>query len=54
RGDETEASWKLCTPVLEAWAAAGRDGMDTYAAGSWGPASSDALLAAANSIWRQP
>ncbi len=54
RGDETEASWKLYTPVLEAWAAAGRDGMDAYAAGSWGPASSDALLAADRHNWRQP
>ncbi|HYP18318.1 MAG TPA: glucose-6-phosphate dehydrogenase, partial [Opitutus sp.] len=24
RGDETEASWSLCTPILESWAAAGR------------------------------
>ena len=54
RGDEALASWKLCTPVLEAWAAAGRDGMDSYAAGSWGPPSSDALLAKNNHIWRQP
>lgn len=54
RGDEAETSWKLYTPVLEAWAAAGRKGMDTYPAGSWGPPSADALLAKRNNLWRQP
>ncbi len=54
RGDEAETSWKLCTPVLEAWAAAGREGMDQYPAGSWGPPSSDALLKANEDLWRQP
>ena len=54
RGDEAETSWKLYTPVLEAWAAAGREGLDSYAAGSWGPASGDALLAGRKHTWRQP
>ncbi len=54
RGDEAETSWKLYTPVLEAWAAAGRKGLDSYAAGSWGPPSSDAILAKKNHVWRQP
>jgi len=54
RGDEAETSWKLYTPVLEAWAAAGREGMDSYPAGSWGPASAEALLAKGNHVWRQP
>jgi glucose-6-phosphate 1-dehydrogenase len=54
RGDEALASWRLCTPILESWAAAGRDGMDRYAAGSWGPPSADALLAKKNHVWRQP
>ena len=54
RGDETEASWRLYTPVLESWRAAGREGMDTYPAGSWGPASAEALLAGAQHRWRQP
>jgi glucose-6-phosphate 1-dehydrogenase len=54
RGDETEASWRLYTPVLESWRAAGREGMDSYPAGSWGPASADALLAGAQHRWRQP
>jgi glucose-6-phosphate 1-dehydrogenase len=54
RDDEAETSWKLYTPVLEAWAAAGREGLDSYAAGSWGPASGDALLAGRKHTWRQP
>lgn len=54
RGDEAETSWKLYTPLLEAWAAAGREGMDEYAAGSWGPPNADKLVAAKNHIWRKP
>lgn len=54
RGDEAESSWRLYTPVLEAWAAAGREGMDSYPAGSWGPSNADALLAASKHVWRQP
>jgi glucose-6-phosphate 1-dehydrogenase len=54
RGDETEASWKLCTPILESWAAAGRQGMDAYPAGSWGPPNAHALLEKNGHVWRQP
>jgi glucose-6-phosphate 1-dehydrogenase len=54
RGDEAETSWTIYTPVLEAWAAAGRKGLGSYAAGSWGPPEADALLAATKHAWRQP
>ncbi|HVT72054.1 MAG TPA: glucose-6-phosphate dehydrogenase, partial [Lacunisphaera sp.] len=54
RGDETERSWQLITPILEHWAAQGRQGMDSYPAGSWGPASSAGLLAANGHLWREP
>ncbi|MBS0662714.1 MAG: glucose-6-phosphate dehydrogenase [Verrucomicrobia bacterium] len=54
RGDEAETSWKLYTPVLEAWATAGRDGLDQYVAGSWGPAVGDTLLSRQGNVWRQP
>jgi glucose-6-phosphate 1-dehydrogenase len=54
RGDETEASWKLCTPILESWSAEGRVGMESYPAGSWGPPGADALLARNGHTWRQP
>lgn len=54
RGDEAETSWKLYTPLLEAWAAAGREGMAEYAAGSWGPPNAETLLAAKSHVWRKP
>jgi glucose-6-phosphate 1-dehydrogenase len=54
RGDETEVSWRLITPVLEAWRAAGRDGLDEYPAGSWGPSSATALVVPRGHEWRRP
>ena len=54
RGDETETSWKLYTPVLDFWQSQGRKGMDGYPAGSWGPESAAALLAPRGDAWRQP
>jgi glucose-6-phosphate 1-dehydrogenase len=51
RGDETETSWNLYTPLLNAWSEQGRKGMDSYPAGSWGPASADALLAKNGHSW---
>ncbi|MEY4489747.1 MAG: hypothetical protein RIQ79_2255 [Verrucomicrobiota bacterium] len=54
RGDEAETSWKLYTPVLKAWAAAGREGMDSYPAGSWGPPGAESLMAKTGHVWRQP
>jgi len=54
RGDEAETSWQLCTPILEAWSSAGREGMDSYVAGSWGPAAAAELLSANHDVWRQP
>jgi glucose-6-phosphate 1-dehydrogenase len=52
RGDETEASWRLFTPLLKSWQQQGREGMEAYASGSWGPAGADALLAAHGHAWR--
>jgi glucose-6-phosphate 1-dehydrogenase len=54
RGDETERSWQLCTPILEHWAERKRDGLDTYAAGSWGPKSAEQLLSHNGHAWREP
>lgn len=54
RGDETERSWQLITPILEHWAKEGRNGMGSYPAGSWGPAGSAALLGANGHTWREP
>ena len=52
RGDETEASWRLFTPLLKSWEQLGKTGVETYAAGSWGPAGADDLLSAQGHSWR--
>ncbi|MGB0744844.1 MAG: glucose-6-phosphate dehydrogenase [Opitutales bacterium] len=53
RGDETEASWKLCTPILDHWKESGDKGLETYPAGSWGPKASEQLLAHNGHEWRR-
>jgi len=53
RGDETETSWKLYTPVLESWQEAGRKGLDSYTSGSWGPLAADRLLWERKHEWRR-
>lgn len=54
RGDETEVSWGLYSPILESWQEAKDDGMETYPAGSWGPLAADLLLAERKHVWRKP
>ncbi|MBA3997928.1 MAG: glucose-6-phosphate dehydrogenase [Candidatus Accumulibacter sp.] len=44
--DETEASWRLFTPLLRRHAV-----REPYAAGSWGPAAADRLIAVAGGAW---
>jgi glucose-6-phosphate 1-dehydrogenase len=53
RGDETEASWKLITPILDSWESLGNQGMAQYAAGSWGPPEAEGLLSSSHHQWRQ-
>jgi glucose-6-phosphate 1-dehydrogenase len=44
RNDEVEAQWRICDPILEAWAH--DDGpLPRYPAGSDGPDQADALMA---------
>jgi len=54
RGDETEASWKLITPLHEFWDSVGRRGMETYSSGSWGPLAAERLLWENGHEWRRP
>lgn len=54
RGDETEASWRLVTPLLTEWASRGSRGMTDYAAGSWGPLQAERLLWQRDHSWRRP
>ena len=54
RGDETEASWKIVTPILEFWKSCGSQGMAEYQSGSWGPLEADQLAWENNHQWRKP
>jgi glucose-6-phosphate 1-dehydrogenase len=51
--DGVEATWALFTPLLEAWAKQGGDGLEFYKAGSWGPECADKLLANDGRHWRK-
>jgi glucose-6-phosphate 1-dehydrogenase len=54
RRDEVEASWSVVDPIRAAWAAQPLDASAMYAAGTWGPAAADDLLAATGHAWRNP
>ena len=51
--DGVEATWALMTPILEAWAKTKPADFPNYAAGSWGPAASDALLKKDGRKWHK-
>jgi glucose-6-phosphate 1-dehydrogenase len=50
RRDELEAAWQWADPIIEGWGTLGEK-PHTYAAGSWGPAESFALLARDGYHW---
>lgn len=54
RGDETEASWNLITPLHDFWTSEGQRGMENYVSGSWGPLAADRLLWDNAHEWRRP
>lgn len=54
RGDETEESWRIITPVLDYWKNCGQRGLETYASGSWGPLAAERLLWDLRHEWRRP
>ena len=51
RGDEAETSWGLLTPVLDYWNNQGREGLENYASGTWGPLAADKLLLRSGHEW---
>jgi glucose-6-phosphate 1-dehydrogenase len=51
--DGVEATWTLITPVLEAWKQNPVKDFPNYAAGTWGPEASDAMLKADGQKWRK-
>ena len=52
RRDEVEAAWMWVEPILEAWAAS-REHPKPYAAGSWGPTASIALIERDGRTWHE-
>jgi glucose-6-phosphate 1-dehydrogenase len=52
RHEEVELSWQILDPIEEFWAE--QDRPDPYSAGTWGPESADAMLAADGRVWRRP
>jgi glucose-6-phosphate 1-dehydrogenase len=49
--DGVEATWALMTPILEAWAKDPIRDLPNYAAGTWGPATADAMLISDGRRW---
>jgi len=54
RSDATEAAWRVVDPIIEQWEGEPPDDFPNYAAGSWGPAAVDNLIARAGAAWRTP
>src|SRR5208337_2008629 len=53
RADMVEAGWTVIQPVLDVWHALPARSFPNYAAGSWGPAEADELLARDGRAWRR-
>ena len=54
RQDQVESAWEVVQPVLDAWAATPPAELPNYAAGTWGPAAADRLLAQDGRAWAEP
>jgi glucose-6-phosphate 1-dehydrogenase len=53
RRDAVDLSWRILEPVLESWQSArASSSFPNYAAGTWGPASADALLEREARAWK--
>ncbi|HLX14018.1 MAG TPA: glucose-6-phosphate dehydrogenase [Bradyrhizobium sp.] len=53
RADGVEAGWQAVQPFLDAWKKAGAGGLESYKAGSDGPASAEELLRRDGRSWRR-
>ena len=53
RTDEVDSAWRFITTILEAWERPSAPPPVPYAAGTWGPAAADALVARDNKHWRR-
>ena len=53
RDDSVEAGWTAVQPFLDAWKKAGSKGLETYKAGTEGPAAAFELLNRDGRKWRK-
>ena len=53
RHEEVELSWQILDPIEKYWATKGR-APEQYPAGTWGPASADAMMQRDGREWRLP
>jgi glucose-6-phosphate 1-dehydrogenase len=53
RADETEGSWDIIAPIMQAWQD-GRQEVAAYPAGEWGPEEAEKLLRRNGHEWRRP
>ena len=53
RADMVEAGWSVIQPILDVWHALPARTFPNYAAGSWGPAEADELMARDGRAWRR-
>lgn len=53
RADQTELSWDLVDPIIEAWKDPQISPLQQYTPGSWGPQSADELVASTGNKWVQ-
>jgi glucose-6-phosphate 1-dehydrogenase len=53
RRDEVEASWEFVTGVLDGWRNTGSPALETYRAGTQGPAAAERLLGDGDRQWRR-
>jgi glucose-6-phosphate 1-dehydrogenase len=53
RADSVEAGWQAVQPFLDAWQKAGAKGLESYEAGSQGPAAAEELLKRDGRSWRK-
>ena len=54
RSDIVEAAWAIATPILDVWQALPPRDFPNYAAGTWGPAVADELIARDGRRWLNP
>ena len=53
RTDFVETAWRIVQPMLDAWRSTTADDFPNYAAGTWGPAAANSLLARAGRRWHE-